>query len=62
MTNEEIIDEMLHEAEELRVREYVLDMSKNLLEINKKMDRYEAVRLALENAKLHSGIKKTKHE
>jgi hypothetical protein len=60
MTNEEIIDEMLHEAEELRVREYVLDMSKNLLEINKKMDRYEAVRLALENAKLHSGIKKNK--
>lgn len=56
MTNEELIDEMLYEAEELRLREYVLDSSKKLLDTNPKMDRYEAIKLALENAKLHAGL------
>lgn len=56
MSNEEIIDEILHEAEELKLREYVIDMSKILLDRNEKMERVEAMRLALNNAKLHSGI------
>ena len=56
MTNEEIIDELLYEAEEMRLREYVLDMSVKLQELNPKMDRYESIKLALDNAKLHSGI------
>lgn len=58
MTNEEYIDELLHEAEDLKLREHVLNACKNLLEINPKMERCEAIRLALENAKLHAGIKK----
>jgi hypothetical protein len=57
MTNEEIIDEMLYEAEELRIREYVLDMSLKLQELNPQMDRFDSIKLAMENAKLHSGIK-----
>jgi hypothetical protein len=56
MTNEEIIDEMLYEAEELRIREYVLDMSLKLQELNPQMDRFDSIKLAMENAKLHSGI------
>lgn len=62
MSNEEIIDEILHEAEELKLREYVIDMSKVLLDRNERMDRVEAMRLALNNAKLHSGIRTKKYE
>ena len=57
MTNEEYIEELLHEAEELKLREYVLDLSRTLQDLNRKMERPEAIRLALETAKLHSGIK-----
>lgn len=57
MTNEEIIDEMLHEAEQMKIREYVLELSLRIQESNPKMDRYESIRLAMENAKLHAGIK-----
>lgn len=62
MTNEEYIDELLHEAEELKLREYVLNMSRTLQDLNQKMDRPEAIRLALENAKLHSGLKTKTNE
>lgn len=62
MTNEEFIDELLHEAEKLRVREYVLDMSKTLMDTNNRMERSEAVKLALENAKLHSGLNRVNRE
>ena len=34
MTNEEIIDEILHEASELKIREQVLDLSRKLREQN----------------------------
>lgn len=56
MTNEEIIDEMLHEAASLKLREHVLNSMTNLLEMNPKMERIDAVKLALDNAKLHSGL------
>jgi len=56
MTNEEIIDELLYEAEELKLREYVLETSSKIMDSNPQMDRYEAMRLAFENAKLHSGL------
>lgn len=56
MTNEEIIEEMLYEAAELKIREYVLDMSVKLQELNPQMDRFDSIKLAMENAKLHSGI------
>jgi hypothetical protein len=60
MTNEEIIEEMLHEAEILKLREHVLDLTKKILDLNPKMERSEAIKLSLNNAKLHSGIKSTK--
>ena len=57
MTNEEYIDELLYEAENLKLREYVLEASKNLIDMNPRMEKSEAVRLSLENAKLHAGLK-----
>lgn len=56
MTNEEIIDEMLHEASELKIRQEVLDSMSKLMESNPKMDRIEAVKLSLDNVKLHAGL------
>jgi hypothetical protein len=51
MTNEEIIDEILHEAAEIKVREQVLDFSKKLREINPKMTLLESLELALNHFK-----------
>ena len=56
MSNEEIIDELLHEAENFRVREEVLESARVLLDKNPKMERVDAVKLALDNIKLHSGL------
>jgi len=56
MTNEEIVDELLHEAEKLRVREQVLENARRILELNPKMDRVEAYRLSMDNIKLHAGL------
>jgi hypothetical protein len=56
MTNEEIVDELLHEAEKLRVREEVLENARRILELNPKMDRVEAYRLSMDNVKLHAGL------
>jgi len=56
MTNEELIQEFLFEAETLKIREEVLNTMTRLLELNPRMERYEAVKLALDNAKLHSGL------
>lgn len=58
MTNEDIIEELLFEAESLRIREEVLNTMGRLLELNPKMERFEAVKLALANAKLHAGLNK----
>ncbi len=57
MTNEEILDELLYEAEKYKVREEVIESAKVLLDSNPKMERVEAVKLALDNIKLHSGIR-----
>ncbi len=57
MTNEELVTELLYEAEELKLRDYVITLGSSILEKNPKMDRYEAYKLALDNAKLHSGLK-----
>ncbi len=63
MTNEDYIHELLYEAEQLKLREYVLDSCKNLMDRNPKMERVEAIKLSLDNAKLHSGFfKKKNHE
>lgn len=59
MTNEDIIEEMLLEAQNLRIREEVLNTMVRLLELNPRMERFEAVKLALDNAKLHAGLNKT---
>jgi hypothetical protein len=60
MTNEEIIDELLHEAAKFRVREEVLESARVLLDKNPKMERVDAVKLALDNIKLHSGLNRLK--
>jgi hypothetical protein len=57
MTNEEILEELLYEAEKYRVREDVIESARILLELNPQMERVEAVKLAFDNIKLHSGIK-----
>jgi hypothetical protein len=51
MTNEEIIDEILHEAAELKVREQVLDLSRKLKELNPRMSLLESIELAFEHLK-----------
>lgn len=56
MTNEDIIEEMLFEAQSLKIREEVLNTMIRLLELNPRMERIEAVKLALDNAKLHAGL------
>ena len=60
MTNEKIVEELLHEAENLRIREEVLDTVNVLMDKNPKMERVEAVKLALNNVKLHAGLNYTK--
>ena len=60
MTNEEIIEEILFEAEQYRLREYVLELTKTLMEKNPRMDRADAIRMSYDHAKLHSGVIPTK--
>ena len=43
MTNEEIIEEILFEAEQYRLREYVLELTKTLMDKNPRMDRLKVV-------------------
>lgn len=59
MTNEELVEELLFEAESLRIREEVLTTTARLLQLNPRMEKVEAIKLALDNAKLHAGVKKT---
>jgi hypothetical protein len=51
MTNEEIIDEILHEASELKVREQVLDLAKKIRDVNPKMTLLEAIELSFTHLK-----------
>lgn len=46
MTNEEIIDEILHEASDLNVRYEVIELTNKLLETNPKMERVDAFEVA----------------
>jgi len=56
MTTEELIDELLHEAEELKLREHVLDSCRKIMDLNPKMEKYDALKLSFDNAKLHAGF------
>jgi hypothetical protein len=49
MTNEEIIDEILHDAAELKIREQVLDLSRKLKELNPRMTLLESIELAFKH-------------
>jgi hypothetical protein len=49
MTNEEIIDEILHEASELKIREQVLDLSRKLREQNPRMTLLESIELSFKH-------------
>ena len=51
MTNEEIIDEILHEASELKIREQVLDLSRKLREQNPRMTLLESIELSFNTIK-----------
>jgi hypothetical protein len=51
MTNEEIIDEILHEASELKIREQVLDLSKKLRDLNPRMTLLESIELSFNTIK-----------
>ena len=51
MTNEEIIDEILHDAAELKIREQVLDLSRKLKESNPRMTLLESIELAFKHLK-----------
>ena len=49
MTNEEIIDEILHDAAKLKIREQVLDLSKKLKDSNPRMSLLESIELAFKH-------------
>jgi len=51
MTNEEIIDELMHQAYELKIRDQVLDLSRLLREKNNKMTMLESLELAMSHIK-----------
>jgi pyruvate-formate lyase len=51
MSNEEIIEEILHEASDLKIREQVLDLAKKLRDSNPKMTLLEAVELSFKHLK-----------
>jgi hypothetical protein len=51
MSNEEIIDEILHEASELKIREQVLDLSKKLRDLNPRMSLLESIEQSLSHLK-----------
>jgi hypothetical protein len=56
MKNDELIESLLKEAEKLKVKDHVLHSVENLMRLNPQMDKLNAVQLALNNAKLHSGF------
>jgi hypothetical protein len=51
MSNEEILDELLHEAFQLKIRDQVLDLSRTLREKNSQMTMLESVELAMDHIK-----------
>lgn len=51
MTNEEIVEEILTEASELKIRQEVLELSKKLRDMNPKMPLLESIELAFKHLK-----------
>lgn len=51
MTNEEIVEEILHEAEELKLRKEVLDLAMKLRDTSPKMPLVDSLELALKHFK-----------
>lgn len=51
MSNEEIIEEILHEASDLKIREQVLDLSKKLRDLNPRMTILESIELSFNHLK-----------
>ena len=51
MTNEEIIEEILHEAADLKIREQVLDLAKKLRDSNPKLSLLESIALSFSHLK-----------
>jgi len=60
MKNEEIVENLLQEAERLKLKDHVLHSVEKLMELNPLMNRLDAIQLALNNAKLHAGLKSYK--
>ena len=51
MSNEEIIDEILYEASQLKIREQVLDLSKKLRDLNPRMTLLESIEVSFNHLK-----------
>jgi hypothetical protein len=51
MNHEEIIEEILHEASQLKIREQVLDLSKKLRDLNPRMTILESIELSFKHFK-----------
>jgi hypothetical protein len=51
MSNEEIIEEILYESYELKIRDQVLDLSKKLRDLNPKMTLLESLELSFNHLK-----------
>lgn len=51
MTNEEIVEEILVEASELKIREEVLELSKKLRESNPRMTLLQSIELSFNHLK-----------
>ena len=54
MTNEEIVEEILHEAEELKLRREVLDLASKIRMSSPNMTLLESLELALRHIKQHA--------
>lgn len=51
MTNEEIVEEILIEAAQMKIREQVLDLSKKIRETNPRMTLLESIELSFNHLK-----------
>ena len=51
MTNEEIVEEILRKAENLKIKEEVLELSRKLREAGPKMSLLESIELAFNHLK-----------
>jgi|APGre2960657404_1045060.scaffolds.fasta_scaffold08008_2 hypothetical protein len=53
MTNEEIVEELLHEAEQLKLRIEVLDLATKIKEVSPNMSFLESLEHAMKHIKEH---------